>query len=131
MGKNLATAPRQRLSPLPPRDAGRGSRPAYHRDPSSGAGRAAAGRAVGSDRVVTGAAAGFDNTTARTLAHAGHTVYASMRDTETRNAPRVLEIRAYAAQHELDLRTIELDVLSQESCDSAIEAILAEQGRLD
>src|SRR5438876_554847 len=104
----------------PPGDAGRGSRPAYHRDPSSGAGRADAGRAAGSDRLVTGAATGFGNITARTLAHAGHTVYASVRDTETRNAPRMLEIRAYAAQHDVDLRTIELDVLSQESCDSAI-----------
>lgn len=81
--------------------------------------------------LVTGAATGFGNVTARTLAHAGHTVYASMRNTRSRNAPRVQEIRAYAAEHGVDLRTVELNVQSQESCDAAIAAILSEQGALD
>lgn len=81
--------------------------------------------------LVTGAATGFGNLTAKTLAHADHTVYASMRNIETRNAPRVEEIRAYAAEHDVDLRTVELDVQAQASCDAAIAAILSEQGELD
>lgn len=81
--------------------------------------------------LVTGAATGFGNVIARTLGHAGHTVYASMRNTQSRNAPRVEEIRAYAAEHDVDLRTVELDVQSQESCDAAIAAVLSEQAALD
>jgi NAD(P)-dependent dehydrogenase (short-subunit alcohol dehydrogenase family) len=81
--------------------------------------------------LVTGAATGFGNLTAKTLARAGHTAYASMRNTETRNAPRVEEVREFAAAHDVDLRSIELDVQSQESCDAAVGAIRAEQGELD
>jgi NAD(P)-dependent dehydrogenase (short-subunit alcohol dehydrogenase family) len=54
-----------------------------------------------------------------------------MRGTAGRNAERVAEAAAYAEQHGVDLRTVELDVLSQESADAAIAAIVGEQGRLD
>ena len=63
--------------------------------------------------VVTGASSGFGAMTARALAQAGHTVYASMRDTAGRNAPQVANALAYAKEHGVDLRTIELDVGSQ------------------
>ena len=65
--------------------------------------------------VITGASFRLRALAARALADAGHTVYAAMRDTSGRNAPRVAEARAYAAEHRVDLRTVELDVLSQES----------------
>jgi NAD(P)-dependent dehydrogenase (short-subunit alcohol dehydrogenase family) len=81
--------------------------------------------------VITGASSGFGALTARSLALAGHTVYASMRETKGRNAARVEEVEQYAAEHQADLRTIELDVTSQESCDSAIQEIIAKAGRLD
>ena len=81
--------------------------------------------------VVTGASSGFGLLTARALAHAGHTVYASMRETTGRNAARVAEVNAYAATHTIDLRTVELDVASQASADAAIAEILAANGRLD
>lgn len=81
--------------------------------------------------LITGASTGIGKLTARALAAAGHTVYASMRDTLGRNAPRVLELRDHAFAHGLDIRSLELDVLSQSSCDVAIAAIVAEQGRLD
>jgi NAD(P)-dependent dehydrogenase (short-subunit alcohol dehydrogenase family) len=54
-----------------------------------------------------------------------------MRDTAGRNAARVAEAAAYAAEHHVDLRTVELDVLSQESADRAIAAIIEESGSLD
>jgi NAD(P)-dependent dehydrogenase (short-subunit alcohol dehydrogenase family) len=38
--------------------------------------------------VMTGASSGFGALAARALARAGHTVYASMRETTGRNAPR-------------------------------------------
>jgi NAD(P)-dependent dehydrogenase (short-subunit alcohol dehydrogenase family) len=81
--------------------------------------------------LITGASSGFGLMTARALAHAGHTVYASMRETAGRNAPRVAEVKAYAAQHGIDLRAVELDVSSQPSADAAVTTVLAEAGRLD
>lgn len=81
--------------------------------------------------LVTGASSGFGRMTSNALAHAGHTVYASMRQTETRNAPQVAELRAYANRHGIDLRALELDVSSQDSADAAISAVIAEHSRLD
>ena len=60
--------------------------------------------------VITGASSGFGALAARALAQAGHTVYASMRETAGRNAPQVAEVARYAAEHAVDLRTVELDV---------------------
>lgn len=81
--------------------------------------------------VITGASSGFGALTARALAHADHTVYASMRATTGRNAPQAAEAARYASEHGVDLRTVELDVASTESVDSGIATILAESGRID
>ena len=81
--------------------------------------------------VITGASSGFGALAARSLARAGHTVYASMRETTGRNAPQVAEAQTYAVDHGVDLRTIELDVASEASAAAAIEQIVAAHGRLD
>lgn len=81
--------------------------------------------------VVSGASSGFGALAARALARAGHSVYASMRETTSRNAPQVKEMEEYATAHDVDLHTIELDVLSQESTDAALKNIISENGRLD
>jgi NAD(P)-dependent dehydrogenase (short-subunit alcohol dehydrogenase family) len=81
--------------------------------------------------VITGASSGFGRLSANALAEAGHTVYASMRDTAVRNAAQVADVEKYAKDHHVDLRAIELDVGSQPSADVAIAKIVAEQGRLD
>ena len=81
--------------------------------------------------LITGASSGFGALTARALARAGHIVYASMRDTAGRNARQVKAIQKFAAENNVDLRAIELDVASQPSADAAIQTIIAECGRLD
>lgn len=81
--------------------------------------------------VITGASSGFGALTARALAQAGHTVYASMRESLGRNAPQVAEVVHYAAIHKVDLRTVELDVASSESVEAGIAKVIEEAGRLD
>jgi NAD(P)-dependent dehydrogenase (short-subunit alcohol dehydrogenase family) len=81
--------------------------------------------------VVTGASRGLGRLAANALARAGHTVYASMRNTTGRNAARVAEVEEFGRQHGVDLRAVELDVTSQASVNAAIAAIISEHGRLD
>ena len=81
--------------------------------------------------LITGASSGFGALTARALAVAGHTVYASMIDIRGKNAPVVKETLAFAKEHSVDLRALELDVTVQKSADEATATIVKEQGRLD
>src|ERR1700736_4625140 len=81
--------------------------------------------------VVTGASSGFGALAARALAKAGHVVYASMRDTSGRNKGQVQEAAKFAADNKADLRTVELDVLSDTSANSAVKEIIDNNGRLD
>ena len=81
--------------------------------------------------LVTGASSGFGLMTARALAQAGHTVYASMRETKARNAPQVAAVNAWAAEQKADLRTVELDVQSDASAEAGVAQIIADAGRLD
>ena len=81
--------------------------------------------------LVTGASSGFGRLCVEALARAGHTVYASMRDTKGRNAPNVEAISQLAKEQGIDLRTVELDVQSQDSVDKGVAQLIAESGRID
>ena len=81
--------------------------------------------------LITGASSGFGRLTAEALAKAGHTVYASMRETTGRNAPEAAKIAAFSKDNGVDMRTVELDVLSQDSVDRAVAQVIAESGRID
>ncbi|NID04956.1 SDR family oxidoreductase [Luteibacter jiangsuensis] len=81
--------------------------------------------------LITGASSGFGLLTARALADAGHTVYASMRDIAGRNAAQADAVLKEAKERSVDLRVVELDVTSDASADAAIEQILKRDGRLD
>jgi NAD(P)-dependent dehydrogenase (short-subunit alcohol dehydrogenase family) len=81
--------------------------------------------------LITGASTGIGNLTAKALASAGHTVYASMRDVDGRNQARAGELLDLAGSDHVDLRVVELDVRSQESADRAARTVVDEAGRID
>jgi NAD(P)-dependent dehydrogenase (short-subunit alcohol dehydrogenase family) len=75
--------------------------------------------------LITGTSSGFGRDTAETLARAGHTVYASMRDIAGVNRPHAEALRA------LGLTVVQLDVTDDASVESAVGAVLAKTGRID
>jgi NAD(P)-dependent dehydrogenase (short-subunit alcohol dehydrogenase family) len=79
--------------------------------------------------LVTGSSSGFGRMASDALALAGHTVYASMRETKGRNAQQVGEVESFARDRRVDLRPLELDVASEASAEAAIAAIVAERAR--
>ena len=81
--------------------------------------------------IITGASSGFGSLASHALARAGHTVYAGMRETTSRNAPQVEEANRFSKEHGVDLRTVEMDVSNEPSVDAAIKVIIEQQGRID
>jgi len=74
---------------------------------------------------ITGASTGFGRDTAETLARAGHSVFASMRDIAGKN-----RAHAEALAHQA-VETVELDVSDDASVEAAVAAVLAKAGRID
>ncbi|GBQ77967.1 dehydrogenase [Acetobacter malorum DSM 14337] len=81
--------------------------------------------------LITGASSGFGAMTARGLATAGHCVYAGVRDIHGKGAAAVADAARFAKEWNVDLRTVELDVLQQSQVDAAVARIMAEQGQID
>jgi len=75
--------------------------------------------------LITGTSSGFGRDTAETLARAGHTVYASLRDIAGVNRPHADALRA------LGLAVVQLDVTDEASVESAVGTVLAKAGRID
>jgi len=76
--------------------------------------------------LVTGTSTGLGIAIAVQAAQAGHTVYATMRNTQKRDA---LDRAAEAAG--VSLSVLQLDVQDTESVTNAVETVIAEQGRID
>ncbi|MFI5735043.1 SDR family NAD(P)-dependent oxidoreductase [Kribbella sp. NPDC051587] len=81
--------------------------------------------------LISGASSGFGAAAARALAVAGHHVYAGIRDINGRNAAAASEATAYAADHQVSLRPIDLDVKSESSVRLAVRTVVHERDRLD
>ena len=81
--------------------------------------------------LITGASSGFGASAAKALAKAGHTVYASFRDTTDKNAGLVGDLSKWAADNTADLRTVDLDVQSQESVEAAVRIVQDNAGGID
>lgn len=81
--------------------------------------------------VITGASSGFGALTARALAKAGYTVYASMRETEGRNRPQVEAVEAFSKENGVELKAVELDVASDASVEAGVARVIAAEGHID
>ena len=75
--------------------------------------------------LITGASTGFGRDTAETLTRAGHKVFASMRDPETKN-----RIHAEALRSQ-DIEVVELDVTDSQSVGRGVAAVIAKASRID
>jgi NADP-dependent 3-hydroxy acid dehydrogenase YdfG len=74
--------------------------------------------------LITGASTGFGRDTAETLAKAGHTVYASMRDPKSKNKTHA------DALSKQGVKVVELDVTSDASVDKAVSEVLKSAGKI-
>ncbi|KAJ8130202.1 hypothetical protein O1611_g3429 [Lasiodiplodia mahajangana] len=81
--------------------------------------------------LITGASTGFGALSARALAKEGHTVFAGMYSHDGNTSKYEEEAVAFARENNVDLYTVPLDLLSQESVDAAVKHILDTAGRVD
>lgn len=81
--------------------------------------------------LITGSSAGFGRLMAETLARKQYFVFATMRGVAGRNAATASELKSLAARESLKLRVVELDVTDESSVARAVDAAVAEAGRLD
>jgi NAD(P)-dependent dehydrogenase (short-subunit alcohol dehydrogenase family) len=81
--------------------------------------------------LITGSSTGFGRLIAETLARRGHTVFATMRDIQGRNATNASEIRVLAEKESLPLHVLELDVTNDASVDQAVHKSIEQADRLD
>jgi NAD(P)-dependent dehydrogenase (short-subunit alcohol dehydrogenase family) len=81
--------------------------------------------------VVTGCSTGFGRLVSEKLARRGDRVYATMRGVDGKNRPVAEELRGLVQSEGIDLRVLDLDVMSDASVNSAAEAVIAESGAPD
>ena len=75
--------------------------------------------------LITGTSTGFGRDTAETLARAGHSVFASMRDPQHKNREHAEALRKQG------IEVVELDVGSDVSVERAVQEVLARTRRID
>ncbi len=81
--------------------------------------------------LITGSSNGFGRLSAETLARQGHTVFASLRDSAGRNAPKRDQLQNLATQQNLALHVIDLDVTDDASVERAVAQVIDQAGRID
>jgi NAD(P)-dependent dehydrogenase (short-subunit alcohol dehydrogenase family) len=70
--------------------------------------------------LITGASTGIGRLAAETVARAGHTVYAGMRDIAVRNAGAAQSLQDLARAEELSLHPLDMDVGHAASVEQAL-----------
>jgi NAD(P)-dependent dehydrogenase (short-subunit alcohol dehydrogenase family) len=75
---------------------------------------------------ITGTSTGFGKLTAITLANAGHSVIAGMRNVAGKNGPAARELNAIP-----NIEVVEIDITSDDSVKRAFEQVLSKYGKID
>ena len=81
--------------------------------------------------LITGCSSGFGELIAKTLAQAGYVIFATMRDIPARNFAPARNLEAWSRQENLRLKVVEMDVADSGSVEQAVQAIVADAGRID
>jgi len=81
--------------------------------------------------LMTGSSSGFGLLTTKTLCDRGHTVFATMRDPDGRNAAVARELRAHGGESEGAVHVLDLDVTDDASVDRAVGRAVEIGGTLD
>ena len=76
--------------------------------------------------IVTGTNSGFGWLTAISLAASGHKVYATMRDTKSRNADKAKELAGYS-----NIEVVDIELTDNGSVIKAISEIIRREGKID
>lgn len=85
----------------------------------------------GSTILITGASSGFGHDLARETATRGHTVFATMRGVQGKNADVAEELLEWATRERVHLHVMELDVTKGETVVAATARAVEETGRID
>jgi len=76
--------------------------------------------------LITGASSGFGNLTAKTLAMDGHKVYATMKDSEGKNADSAKKLS------DIDnIKVLDLDVTDENSVNETVKKIIEAESKID
>jgi NAD(P)-dependent dehydrogenase (short-subunit alcohol dehydrogenase family) len=81
--------------------------------------------------LITGSSTGFGRATAELLGRRGYSVFATMRESSTRNAGHREALESLAAKEKLPIQVVEMDVSDDASVSAATKQILERAGRLD
>ncbi|MDY0095094.1 MAG: SDR family oxidoreductase, partial [Candidatus Vecturithrix sp.] len=81
--------------------------------------------------LVTGSNSGFGRRIVQTLAKNGCTVFASMRNTQGKNAKAARELELWAQQEHVHVRVLELDVTDDVSVTQSVTHMIEQAGRID
>ncbi len=81
--------------------------------------------------LITGSSSGFGKLIAETLAKDGHTVFASMRNVNGKNAETASALSDWSKKKGLSLNVVELDVTEDASINKAIQYIISANGKID
>jgi NAD(P)-dependent dehydrogenase (short-subunit alcohol dehydrogenase family) len=81
--------------------------------------------------LITGTSSGFGRLIAETLARKKFRVFATMRNTQTRNDAVAREIEQLARRESLSLQVLDLDVTLDLSVEQAVNEVAAKCGRID
>lgn len=81
--------------------------------------------------LITGSSTGIGFLTAKRLAQAGFTVYASMREMAGRNKIHADNLLRFAQEHGVTIRPIELDVTSDSSVQEAMTTLKQQEKTID